>query len=200
MIELSIRPLNNTYTGGAGLALEDFIQRCDFDIPEDSMVVNERYIVTRNGDVYRYSANHKKIEFQKKRVHTNGYLRAQIDRHDVYLHRLVAMCFLPKIEGRDEVNHIDGNKKNNRAENLEWCNRSENNLHAFRTGLRSYDELSRMAQMPKLKLRKYTPESIRDMRERRSNGESFNSIAKRYGCGHANVQQICSGRTYKDVI
>lgn len=42
------------------------------------------------------------------------------------IHRLVAQAFLPNPDGYAEVNHIDENKANNRAENLEWCTRSQN--------------------------------------------------------------------------
>ncbi|MDT0750785.1 NUMOD4 motif-containing HNH endonuclease [Staphylococcus chromogenes] len=51
------------------------------------------------------------------------------------VHRLVAYAFIPTIEGKDCINHIDGNPKNNNVENLEWCNRLENNRHAFENGL-----------------------------------------------------------------
>jgi hypothetical protein len=50
-------------------------------------------------------------------------------------HRLVAFAFLQKIKGKDAVNHKDGNKKNNRADNLEWCTDLENSQHAWNNGL-----------------------------------------------------------------
>lgn len=54
---------------------------------------------------------------------------------DFLVHRLVAEVFIPKVSGKDCINHIDGNPKNNNVENLEWCNYKENSNHAFDTGL-----------------------------------------------------------------
>ena len=48
------------------------------------------------------------------------------------LSRIVALAFLPKEEGKTEVNHIDGNKKNNHVENLEWVTQRENYRHAVK--------------------------------------------------------------------
>lgn len=56
---------------------------------------------------------------------------------DFLVHRLVAFAFIPLVEGKGCINHIDGNPKNNCVENLEWCNHLENNRHAFKTGLMS---------------------------------------------------------------
>lgn len=50
-------------------------------------------------------------------------------------HRMVAQTFIPNPEGKKEVNHINGDKSDNRVENLEWSTRRENELHAFRTGM-----------------------------------------------------------------
>lgn len=55
--------------------------------------------------------------------------------HHKRVNRLVADCFCEKRPGCYEVNHIDGNKLNNNAHNLEWCTRSENTIHAYKTGL-----------------------------------------------------------------
>ena len=47
------------------------------------------------------------------------------------VHRLVALAFIPMIESKNYINHKDGNRLNNHVYNLEWCNHTENNNHAF---------------------------------------------------------------------
>lgn len=47
------------------------------------------------------------------------------------VHRLVADAFISKVEGKNYINHIDGNRLNNCLSNLEWCDHTENNNHAF---------------------------------------------------------------------
>jgi hypothetical protein len=61
----------------------------------------------------------------------------------VGVHQIMAEVFLPKIPGKEIVNHIDGNKQNNSITNLEWCTQQENIIHAWDTGLSnsSYCEL-----------------------------------------------------------
>ena len=56
-------------------------------------------------------------------------------RKRVPVHRIVAMAYIPNPHDYPQVNHIDGNRKNNSVGNLEWCTASENNYHAYRTGL-----------------------------------------------------------------
>ena len=57
----------------------------------------------------------------------------------LYTHRVVAEHFIPNPNNDPVVNHIDGNKKNNEASNLEWATSSENTLHAIDNGLLNID-------------------------------------------------------------
>ena len=68
-------------------------------------------------------------------VNNRGY-RVLTFKKKFYLeHRIIAEMFLPKIEGKDQINHINGIKDDNRLENSEWCTGRENCLHSVRTGL-----------------------------------------------------------------
>jgi hypothetical protein len=96
----------------------------------------ERYTISSHGRVFGVSG--QEISQRKS---TNGYLRVNVRRGNVKyekptvvsVHRLVAEAFLPKIEGKTHVNHIDGNKCNNHVNNLEWCTPKENSVHAYVT-------------------------------------------------------------------
>ena len=74
-------------------------------------------------------------------MNEKGYLSVELwcnyKRKVKKIHRLVAETFIKNPFFKKEINHKDGNKKNNCVENLEWCTRSENMSHAYRTGLRT---------------------------------------------------------------
>lgn len=61
-------------------------------------------------------------------------LRKNKERKDAKVHRLVAEAFIPNPHSYKEVNHIDSNPLNNNVENLEWCNRKMNLIHAYENG------------------------------------------------------------------
>jgi hypothetical protein len=74
-----------------------------------------------------------------------GYKKAKLyngkNYKSFYIHRLVAIAFLEKIDGKNDVNHIDFNPSNNKVENLEWCSHSENIKHSSNAGRMSATKL-----------------------------------------------------------
>lgn len=108
------------------------------------------------------------------------------------VHRLVMMAFNP-VENMDEleVNHLDGNKKNNKLENLEWCTASENQKHAFKTGLQKArkGESSNFAKL--------TEEDVKQVFELRKQGLLQREIAEIVGCTSSNISAILRGKSWK---
>lgn len=80
---------------------------------------------------------HEKILTSK--VNSAGYFILCIgykkSKRSFLVHRIVAMVFIDNPESKPEINHIDGDKTNNKVSNLEWCTRVENMKHAKDTGL-----------------------------------------------------------------
>lgn len=82
-----------------------------------------------------YKGKIKRLQSNKKNDYLSVILSKNNKEKRVYIHRLVAESFIKKIDGKDEVNHIDGNKHNNIVENLEWVTSQENKQHAYSLGL-----------------------------------------------------------------
>lgn len=85
---------------------------------------NERIIKSRILKQYHTSNHYLFVRLSKNKKQTN-----------YRVHRLVALNFIDNPENKPCVNHIDGNKSNNRVDNLEWCTHSENMQHAVKNGL-----------------------------------------------------------------
>lgn len=107
-------------------------------------------------------------------------------------HRLVLMAFKPVDNMENlEVNHVDGNKKNNKLENLEWCTSSENQIHAFKTGL---NKARRGEESNFSKLSLEDVKRVFDLRER---GLTQAEIASIVDCSRSNISYILKRKTWQ---
>lgn len=93
-----------------------------------------REIICNNGSV-----RHLRGKILKPMIDVNGYefvmLAYEGKQKSKFVHRLVAEAYLDRLDPAFEVNHIDGNKRNNCVSNLEWISHKQNIQHSFNTGL-----------------------------------------------------------------
>lgn len=99
-------------------------------------IENTGYEVSNKGRIksHRYTKSHD-TKILDGTTMKNGYITIDINGEKVYVHRLVAYYFCNGYKEDLIVNHIDGNKTNNNATNLEWVSYAENNRHAIKSGL-----------------------------------------------------------------
>lgn len=90
---------------------------------------NDNYSVSNYGKV----KNNQSGSILLLKPHVSGYVKSRIgsgkNKKLISLHRLVAECFIPNPENKPTVNHKNGDKSDNRVENLEWATYKEQNLH-----------------------------------------------------------------------
>lgn len=112
------------------------------------------------------------------------------------IHRLVAQAFVPNPEHKTTVNHIDGDKRNNRADNLEWADRHEQLVHAYNNGLKTPNTGTTNCNA------KLTAEQVKEIRSiyiRQSKEFGTVALAKKYGVSNRVIGLIVRGLSYKDV-
>lgn len=108
----------------------------------------DNYMISRDGRVY--GKTYRKL--LKLRKQDDGYFSVRLYNNDgkqiqFFLHRLIAILFIPNPENKPQVDHIDGNKSNNDVSNLKWVNQSENIQ-------KSYDKNERKANIHIIKYEK----------------------------------------------
>lgn len=160
-------------------------------IPE----IKDLYTVTSDGEFFSDNTGKMKT---RNRAGTEyqiiNFMKQDGTKKTYRAHRLVLMAFQP-CENMDklQVNHIDGNKKNNKLENLEWCTSSENQKHAFKLGLQK----ARSGEQSNFS--KLTKKDIKMIFEMYHKGFNVNKIAQKVHCSSSNVYRILSGKTWQSL-
>lgn len=161
-----------------------------------------RYRVSNLGRVKNGLGNESKPHKHKK-----GYVLISLTYDGKekrrQLHRLVALAWIPNPDNLPQVNHKDGDKKNNRVSNLEWCTNLQNMQHAWSTGLMS----NVTGGIPPVTYGLIPDEHVREIRNAKvikgfgsKNAETNRKeLAKKYGVSIHVIKDIRLGKSYRHV-
>lgn len=154
------------------------------DLYEVSNLGNVRGI-ERQIKHYKGGFRVQKAVLKSQRIGVDGYmkigLRKDAVRHTFRVNRLVANAFIDNPNNKPLVNHINGIKTDNRAENLEWVTNSENTTHALSLGL------------IKTRLKEH------EIKEIRESNESTRFLGKKLNISSSVVCKIKNYKAYKHI-
>jgi len=166
------------------------------------------YAVSEDGRVFslNYRRTGKMVELAQASLHdlrrTSETFYRRVKAYHINpktptpVHRLVALAWVPNPFGLPQVNHIDGDKGNNHASNLEWVDNSRNQKHAHKHGLHAYPkgEDHHMAILTEDQVREIRAELQADG----SRGQGL-ALAHRYGVSASCISDIRRGRAWGHV-
>lgn len=150
------------------------------------------YSVSNKGRVISDRKRHQNglAFFMEQSPDGSGYLKIVPYKNGsprcVKIHSMVAKTFIPNPRNLPQVNHKDGIKTNNHAENLEWVSQQDNLDHGWKTGLLK-------ATFGNSKL---TPNDVREIRRLKASGESVVNLAQRYKLTRTTIYDLLKNRTW----
>lgn len=154
------------------------------------------YSINKEGVVKSY----KKWRGSKERILKPfgiKYLQVALTKNGVKkyhsIHRLVAKTFLKKPKNMNCINHKNSNKKDNRVENLEWCDYSHNIREAYKNGLRDDVKYARGEKSGQSLL---TEKQVREIRKMYKKIKSSRKIAKKYNLSKTSILNIINKKTW----
>ena len=154
-----------------------------YEVSDEGEVRSVDRTIERNGKPARLAG-----KTLKPLKHSHGYWSVSLGTGKRRLvHSLVMEAFVgPRPKGMD-INHENGNKQDNRLENLEYCSRSQNMAHAVRTGLMDPPPVKRGSSQH---LAKLSEDDVRSIRQWHSDGGGIAQMARSFGVGESTVRNI----------
>lgn len=161
----------------------------------------EGYYATEDGRIYSTKRGLRELNGS---VTTDGYRRVTFGRsNSAFIHRLIALAFIENVNNYPQVNHIDGDKSNNKVSNLEWCTAKQNVQHAHRIGLVGSRVGIRKpgsgARGEANKLAVLTTEDIRVIRTFPQYHGCQTHLAQRFKVRQGTISAIRNNKTWKHV-
>ena len=153
------------------------------------------YKVSNQGKVKSFKLNTEKIlkQCNDKKEYLLVKLSKSRNSKTKTVHRLVATAFIPNPDNKPQVNHKDGNKQNNCVDNLEWVTQSENDIHAFKIGLKTQQGIENANS-------KLSENDVLGIRGLYLDGLTQKEIAKIYLINQSNVSIIINKKRWKHLI
>lgn len=146
------------------------------------------YFVGKDGFIYRKG---KKLSGNKSNYYKVRIWYKDGTSKEHFVHRLIASAYIPNPENKPIVNHIDGNKFNNSATNLEWVTAKENTQHALQMGLikTGFDHQNAVL----------TEEMVHEICEYFTAGHRVVDVVKKFGISQPLASNIYTGVKYSDI-
>jgi len=152
--------------------------------------LSDQYEVSTDGLVRNAVTGH----VLKPMFNSCKYHRVDIHGKSTAVHRLVAIAFIDNPNNLPEVGHKNGIKTDNRVNNLEWTTKSDNQIHAYKTGLRSSKGTkNKAAKLNEAKVLEIRAKSLKWC------GFSATTLGKEYGVYHSVIEKIRARRLWSHI-
>ena len=164
------------------------------------------YLISNKGNLKSVKTLKDVKLFTKDDGYVSYTLRLDNKGYYKYIHRLVAEAFVPNPNNKGQVNHKNGIKGDNRAENLEWVTPAENIRHAIETGLLKYKKKEKDIKNSKHSKGEdangslLNPEKVIKIRVLHETGEYKQiELAEMFGVNHRTINDVIKRRQWKHI-
>lgn len=157
------------------------------------------YAVSNLGRVKRLIVSQSRRRYPagymlKSHILPNGYAQCSLHHRSVYIHQLVAAAFIGPCPDGHEVNHKNLKRSDNRADNLEYLTRSQNNKHSYQHGRKAHSRYGEANHNTKL-----SADDVRIIRAAHAAGQSYGSLGRQFGVHWTSIRSVVKKESHANV-